>query len=430
MIITHIFFNNAKLAVFIVSSWLLISFAPVRLIAQERCMTSHYRQNQFHRNPGYLDREQEINRKINQLIIEKGPSRSEIRSQVIIPVVIHIVWADSSENLSDQVIKSQIDALNADFRLQNLDRNNLPASFDLIPADCGIEFCLAHIAPDSTSTTGITRTKTTSSCIGMDMAEDGRMSIHHTDLGGKDAWNPEEYLNIWVGSMCGPLGRSSYPAQSGEPEDGVVIDPACFGTLGKSPPWNLGRTTTHEIGHYLNLQHIWGESTTMCEDDEVEDTPLQRSFYLGCPNHPQLSCGSEDLFMNYMNYTDDACMMHFTEGQKQRMRMTLFNFRNGLLNHSKCNDYIPVDSVVGTPSLTFSIFPNPSEGYFTLAATNPATELVRIDVFSSAGRLLHSENRYLYEKRPIDGSNWPTGFYVIRITCDTRQSRQKLLIIH
>jgi hypothetical protein len=258
------------------------------------------------------------------------------RTLVTIPVVVHVVWNKPEENIPDEQIHAQLEVLNRDFRAANVEIAQVPAIFEDKIADVGIEFCLASRDPTGKATNGITRTFTPNT-VGIG----GTPSIHFSALGGKDAWAPAHYLNIWVAKFAGGVGGiATFPGQGPADEDGVEIDYRQFGTGSNlQPPYHLGRTCTHEIGHYFNLEHIWGPSINSCcnEDDFVSDTPNSCETYLGqCPVHPVFSCLQPDMFMNFMNFTDDDCMAMFTKGQKTRMLAALDTWRSGLLNSSAC----------------------------------------------------------------------------------------------
>ncbi|MBL7776053.1 MAG: T9SS type A sorting domain-containing protein, partial [Saprospiraceae bacterium] len=174
--------------------------------------------------------------------------------------------------------------------------------------------------------------------------------------GGSDAWPRDAYLNLWVCDLSsGLLGYAQFPGGPAN-TDGVVCDYLYFGTTatGAQPPFDKGRTATHEVGHWLNCYHIWGDDGTSCTGtDQVADTPNQADENYGCPAFPTVSCSNGpngDMFMNYMDYTDDACMNLFTQGQKTRMQ-ALFGsggFRAPLLSSQGCVP--PSGGGCGTPS--------------------------------------------------------------------------------
>ena len=259
------------------------------------------------------------------------------KSIITIPVVVHVVYNTIAENISDAQIFSQIDVLNADFRRTNNDASNTPSVWQNIAADCEIDFCLATVAPNGTATTGITRTSTSQTSFSI-----GNDNVKSSSSGGVDPWPQDDYLNIWVCDLSGGiLGYATPPSNWTNPNDGVVIGYRYFGTTGVvQAPYNKGRTATHEVGHWLNLDHIWGDSN--CGNDQCNDTPVQQSSNYGCPNFPSTSnCtgngNNGDMFMNYMDYTNDACMNMFTNDQKSRMIAAINQYRPNLLSHNLCS---------------------------------------------------------------------------------------------
>ncbi|MFN5183480.1 MAG: M43 family zinc metalloprotease [Bacteroidota bacterium] len=232
-----------------------------------------------------------------------------------IPVVVHVLYNTSTQNISDAQILSQITILNNDFRRLNADKINTPSTFSSVAADCEFNFCLASVSPTGASTTGITRTFTSVTS----WSANDQMKSSAT--GGVNPWPTDKYLNIWVCNLGGGLlGYAQFPGGS-TATDGVVIGHQYFGNTGTATaPFNKGRTGTHEVGHWLNLRHIWGDA--ICANDFVSDTPTHYDANYGCPSHPKSNtCGaSAEMFMNYMDYTDDACMNMFTLGQKSRMQ--------------------------------------------------------------------------------------------------------------
>jgi len=274
------------------------------------------------------------------------------RALVTIPVVVHVVYNTTAENVSDAQILSQIAVLNADFRKLNADAANTPAGFAGLAADANIEFCLASTDPTGAATTGITRTSTTATSFS---TNDG---VKFSSSGGKSAWDASKYLNLWVCDISGGiLGYAQFPGGSAS-TDGVVIDYQYFGTTGTATaPFNKGRTATHEVGHWLNLYHIWGDDGTACTgSDLVSDTPNQADENYGCPTFPQVSCSNGtngDMFMNYMDYTDDACMYMFSTGQATRMQSLFANggARASLLTSNGCGAPNPtLCNAPGTPA--------------------------------------------------------------------------------
>ncbi|MEZ4824697.1 MAG: M43 family zinc metalloprotease [Bacteroidia bacterium] len=250
-----------------------------------------------------------------------------VSGKITIPVVIHVVYRSPEENISDAQIRSQIQVLNEDFQRLNADRNNTPAEFLSAATNTGISFQLATTDPSGNPTSGIMRYRTTQFAF-----YSHNNGVKYSAMGGVDAWPTTEYLNIWVCNLgMGVLGYAQFPGGPAE-TDGVVIGYQYFGRIGNvTAPFNKGRTSTHEVGHWLNLRHIWGDGP--CDvDDFVDDTPPTDKPNHGCASG-HYACGALSMVQNFMDYTDDACMNLFTRGQADRMRM-LFGpggFRRSLL---------------------------------------------------------------------------------------------------
>ena len=318
--------------------WLLM-FPWALLAQQERtCGTMDYHKADTLKNPARIESLERIERFTQQWIKQHGSKRSAMI--ITIPVVVHVIYNNAIQNISFNQIQSQIQVLNEDFRRMNADATNTPTDFLPFAADIEIEFCLANVDPNGYQTNGITRTATDMTSFGLN---DG---IKFKSMGGHDAWPTSDYLNIWVGVIGGGiLGYAQLPG--GDPDtDGIVTDYRYFGTNGTATaPFNLGRTATHEVGHWLNLRHIWGDGGCGI-DDGVADTPLA-----GNPNYTDAPCtypdantcntGANDLpdmFQNFMDYSHDECMNLFTLGQKDRMRalFALGGVREGLLSSNGC----------------------------------------------------------------------------------------------
>lgn len=252
---------------------------------------------------------------------------------VTIPVVVHVIYRTAAENISDAQVNSQIAILNADYAGLNSDFANVPSLFAGIKSGSGIQFCLAKTDPNGNPTTGINRVATTRTSF---TSNDG---VKSSSTGGANAWNSTKYLNIWVCTLGGGLlGYAQFPNTGTASTDGVVILNTAFGNTGTAAaPFNKGRTATHEVGHWLNLRHIWGDAT--CGNDQVNDTPTQSTANYGCPTFPKPTCGNtSDMFMNYMDYVDDACMYTFSAGQVARMEATFSSGggRTGFLTSTAC----------------------------------------------------------------------------------------------
>ncbi|NRB39458.1 MAG: zinc metalloprotease [Pseudomonadales bacterium] len=257
----------------------------------------------------------------------QGPAADEI---IRIPVVVHVIYADDINNISPEKIHSQIRVLNEDFNKLNADYINTPDEFSALVADVHIEFELASIDPFGQETDGITRTFSleVDGWSGTDLEDVPveNLALYFTAKGGQDAWPRDRFLNIWVADLSDRLGRLGLAGYANTWDDdarmdGVVIDPRAFGIL---PPLEdgktLGRTATHEIGHWLSLLHIFASNGSCDSSDLVDDTPTAKGQYSGSPTYPKSSCDSTDITMNFMDYVRDEAMYMFTEGQKMRMR--------------------------------------------------------------------------------------------------------------
>ena len=238
---------------------------------------------------------------------------------VTIKTVVNVVYKTTEQNISDAQIKSQFKAMNKDFRATNPDRNQTPTPWKGLVSDVRLQFKLVKV----------TRTKTTKSGFGVDDA------VKKASTGGIAPFSPKTHLNLWVCALTGGLlGYAQFP---GGPEatDGVVINYRAFGTIGTAEaPFDKGRTATHEIGHYFNLRHIWGDTPDCSGSDMVADTPNCAGPNFGTPSWPVVTCNNGpngDMFMNYMDYTDDKAMFMFTAQQVIRMRTALDTLRGGLI---------------------------------------------------------------------------------------------------
>lgn len=238
-----------------------------------------------------------------------GTGTTDPAVTINIPVYVHVIYNTSQQNISNAQIQSQITVLNNDFRALNSDKSNTPAEFTSSIADLNIQF--------TWNTANLVRKASSKTSWGTNDA------VKNSKRGGSNA--VPGYLNIWICNIGGGiLGYAQFPGGSAS-TDGIVIGPQYFGSsaLGTgfflSAPFNLGRTATHEVGHWLNLRHIWGDGGCTV-DDFVTDTPSSDGPNYGCPAYPTVRCNTNNMTMNYMDYTDDRCMYMFTNGQKTRSR--------------------------------------------------------------------------------------------------------------
>ena len=275
----------------------------------DKCASMKVLNQELKDNPGLENRMFQIEKHTREFIAAKGsptgkgkpgggttpPPPTPYLGTITIPVYVHVIYSNSAQNISDSQINSQITVLNNDFNDSNY--NDVPAEFRGVGANIDINFTLnsSNIARHSDST-----------------------SSWGTNNSVKSAYPPVAgYLNFWVCEIGGGiLGYAQFPGGNAS-TDGVVVGSAYFGVT--SGAYGLGRTATHEVGHWLNLRHIWGDGRCR-QDDFVLDTPSSDGPNYGCPSYPTVNCQSNDMTQNYMDYTNDACMNMFTLGQNDRIR--------------------------------------------------------------------------------------------------------------
>lgn len=290
--------------------------------SRKSCPSEEIRANLLATDPSAKARYAAIENGTEKFIQARKAGRVLSDGTVEIPVVVNVIYKTTAENVSDAKIAEQITVLNADYGGTNSDVTKIPTEFSTVKAgDTKVRFRLVKTVRKST-----TKTKWQTND-----------AMKKASTGGIDATDPTQYFNIWVvGNMGGILGYATFPESAGLWNDGVVIASPYFGVTGATSPYNLGRTATHEVGHYLNLRHIWGDAT--CGSDLVTDTPTQTGANYGKPTYPLMNtCGGVSrsvMFMNYMDYVDDAAMFMFSAGQRDRMQavLTTAGARSGLRN--------------------------------------------------------------------------------------------------
>ncbi len=317
---------------------LLFSLLAFGLSAQEErsCSSMELLAEQLQLDPSMLDRMEALERYTE----EYERSGAQPRAVITIPIVFHIVHngqaVGSGENVSDAFVLAQLAQLNDDFRKLNSDAGSVPSIFQGVHADTEIQFCLAQRTPSGAATTGINR------------INGGRTSWTRSQIESSlkpgTIWDRNQYVNVWsvrFGSGdANLLGYAQFPGGNAS-TDGNVVAFSTVGSVANPNPaggsFARGRTLTHEIGHWLNLRHIWGDAT--CGNDFVSDTPVHNTSNGGCPTYPHLStCSGSpvEMTMNYMDYTNDVCMYMFTAGQKSRMQAALSGSRSTLASSQGC----------------------------------------------------------------------------------------------
>ena len=270
-------------------------------IAQRTCASQDVLAEQMKADPTLTLRMNQIEAFTQKTMLTKRL----VSGKVVIPVVVNVLYRTAAENISDAQIQSQIDVLNKDYTASNSDFKSIPAEFYGVAANIDITFELVTIVRKSTTKT----------------SWGTRDAMKNSKKGGINPTSPSNTLNMWACTIGGGiLGYAQFPGGSSA-TDGVVIDSFYFGLSSPaSYPYNLGRTASHEVGHWMNLRHIWGDAS--CGNDLVSDTPVHKTSNFGVPVYPYVSTclpTHNEMTMNYMDYTDDKVMYMFTNGQKARM---------------------------------------------------------------------------------------------------------------
>jgi hypothetical protein len=277
-------------------------------ITQRNCAANEVLEAQMAADPALKNRMAEIEA-FTQRAIASGETARLVNGQIVIPVIVNVLYNSAAENISLAQIQSQIDVLNQDYTKTNSDIGLTPAEFTDEATNVGIKFELA----------GVVRKATNKKSWGTNDA------MKKSAMGGIDPTDPTHNLNMWSCNLGqGLLGYAQFPGGN-QATDGVVILYSAFGSRKLCPSgtfiskYDLGRTATHEVGHWMNLRHIWGDAT--CGNDQVGDTPQHNAANYGCPSYPHKSTCTgtpTEMTMNYMDYTDDACMYLFSNGQRDR----------------------------------------------------------------------------------------------------------------
>lgn len=346
----------------------------------------------------------------------------------VIPVVVHVMHDNGPElGVTAGQVASQIDVLNEDYGRYGAGGNTHPDG-----SNARIRFCLASIDPDGNATTGINYVQY-SKTVSIDPFNEDTL------LKRTIQWDPERYLNIWVvRDIVGQIvGYSYFPSETaGSIYDGLVVDFRFFGR-GEGTATSLGRTATHEVGHYMDLFHPWGLQEGQCfdEDDECDDTPQTNlEFFSDFPNCiAPITCvqGVQRQIENYMDYSDDGCMNLFTNCQTQRMRNALLAYRYKLVSSDNlaltgCSETI--DGVDANDQ--FYIYPNPATDVVMVYSDFESDESVDIDVYDFEGRLVYQKASAGMGRGPvpIDMSRFNEGMYHVMIRTTSRFQHKRLLI--
>lgn len=392
-------------------STLLLSFGLLSCVSFsqqiiDRCLSHKAIEYQESLTPGYKAQVNSVfeHAKAHQ----SNYGKEKMNSLYTIPVVFHVVYNNAAQNIPDSVIIDQIKVLNDDYNRLNADTINMRADFENVAGSPRIEFRLAQIDELGNPTTGITRTNTSTTSFGSIAAITGSFAdlekVKSTADGGIDPWDQSRYLNIWVCNMSidffgqevtallgyatPPDGLPHWPAgATSGMSDGVVLQ---FQTVGSNNPNQidmgnglqntLGRTATHEVGHYLGLRHIWGDGDCSAQDG-IDDTPnADAESNFDCDDTKNtcvdniLGVDLPDMIENFMDYSADDCQNSFTKGQGDLMIGVLENERFDLVNNNPA-------SIAELDETNFNIYPNPTSNSITITHNNNISEIKLVDVY-------------------------------------------------
>lgn len=375
-----------------------------------RCGTVEAVKWKNEQHPGYSKAIDQTFEQVNHIISQKDVNEPTPIYQI--PVVVHIVYNTPEENISSDLVYNQIARLNRDYRRLNEDTASTRAEFKPVAADAGIEFYLAGVDPQGNPTGGITRTQTSRTDFAPDFFGNGMDDVKQSSLDGVDAWDTDNYLNIWVCDLLGDnslfqiLGFAYPPATAPNwPQGSAASDPnfegvvVHYGVFGENNPAatgalsvaDKGRTAVHEVGHYLGLRHIWGDAlfTDGCaEDDGLDDTPNASANAGQVCNFNNNTCTDSpvdfpDMIENYMDYAEEQCMNMFTQNQVDIMRSMLETARTDLADGSV--EPSGIDDIIDANEI--GLFPNPNNGAFQFQIPSELS-LNSVVVFDAKGMLV------------------------------------------
>ena len=427
---------------------LLLIFISFTSLSQtnKKCFTTELIQKELDVNNDYKNHINEFYKENKKWIAENNRTKEVIT----IPIVVHVIYRQSHANIGigtnipNFQIEDQIRILNEDFSKTNNEFPNPPRNTFVNYADnANLKFCLATTDPIGNPTTGITRTQSTKNSFNYN-TESNDMKRDNT--GGKDGWDPNKYLNIWVCDIASSgntsvLGYAYLPGlQSWNAwKDGLVVDFQHFGTVGNSSSTSDGRTPTHEIGHYLGLYHTFCEASGggCCDNDNtwgsnVYDTPATDDVYYGNVNANTNNNTCNDLLYgfnadlldmdeNYMAYSGDTWM--FTTDQVNEMTATMNGYRSSLKNSNvsvNCTGLVANNNIDNK----FNVFPNPVRNSLSIE-TNFSNYSIRItDIL---GNNIYSIKNISYNKT-IDVSGIKNGTYLIELTTNSEKKVNKIII--
>lgn len=394
--------------------------------------------------PEYKDHEEKFFKDMAKKAKELRGKRTD--ETLVIPLVIHVVWRDPSENIHDSLIQAQVRILNEDFSRTNPDADNIREIFGDIVASPNVRFELVEVKRIQTNATFEISLLT------------GALpdNVKENSRGGSNAVDTDTHLNLWIckiqpitflgitvaqilGYAYPPAGLANWPEGVSAPRkelDGVVVDYRMISDknpfpidIGDGNPLTVkGRTATHEVGHYLGLRHIWGDGggplgleDSCNEDDGIEDTPNQGFQSNFSCDFTQNTCIDDvddlpDMIENFMDYASEDCMNSFTQGQVDIMRTVLFTQRNKLV--SSVNDVVK--------GVNWKIVPNPANNAFSVIFPENSVQNFSYSIYNSTGVLIKKDNSSQGEN--INADYLSSGLYFIVIENGDKITTQRLMI--
>lgn len=429
-------------------SLLLLAFIYSSSNAQRNCAQPIMIEAMEATHPGYKDLVMKHRSDLNSATTSTITNKSLLKTtSVLIPVIFHFVIDSSSFKALggisgiDYRVKSQMTVINNDFNGSNVDNVKVPSVWSSLYANIGIRFGLAKIAPDGSSSIGYT-IKIVPDGSSFD-ATNGGKAMKFSATGGTDNWDNTKYLNIWVGNLkyagkniLGATAPPTYPGYT-KPEYGIVIHQYALGVRTSfSQPFitniDKGRTLTHELGHFFQLNHTWGDDEGLCFgsgglDDEISDTPVEADATFGDPIFPRFDVctptGNGIMFMNYMDYTNDSSMYMFTTEQAARMWAEVNIGGNSYT--LTLNDYLSIDTQQ-KEALDLKLFPNPTKGFIILKYDFITHPLKQIVVYNLMGqKLIDISNQNI---NSIDMSSYAKGLYFVHCYFEKETIKEKIII--
>ncbi|MCB0696100.1 MAG: T9SS type A sorting domain-containing protein [Chitinophagaceae bacterium] len=401
----------------------LAAVMPAAVSAQ-KCMTSQKVKESIAAHPEMAQKVAELEA-FTQQWIANNRAVKKTTATTRVPVVVHVLYKDAGENVSDAQIQSEFPVLNAAYSKTNANFSNTPAAFQALAGNPDMEFCLASKDLNGNAFSGINRVSVSSSF-------NGETDYFDPNKGGVAPWDPDKYVNVYlVGLTNGNLGFTYTPGTAPAGEEGIVIDSRAWGNTGtasSNQPNDKGATACHEFGHYFNLLHIWGTSASGCSDDDgVADTPPQDGESSGCPTYPLMdnctATGDGIMFMNFMDYADDACMTMFSAGQVQRMQAAIAGPRAALVTSTVCGS-VSVSTITQT---TARIYPNPANDRVHIRLNRPAE--LNVQLVNSIGMVVLQQQISAAEVT-LNTSALPAGWYFVRANGSEVNATAKIYIAH